>query len=152
MKSIDGHATSLVRATTAQCFPLLAAVDRYPEWNGELVREVAVLERDEAGRPSTARLSIHVAQSPFGKNFQLLVSVHADPERAVRLSRVPAGPSDRDELEIRWRLDPGAETLIAVSFHAATSLVPRLVPLFGVGDQIAAHLLEGAVRTLGRPA
>ena len=69
MKSIDGHARSLVRATPAQCFPLLAAVDRYPEWNGELVREVTVLERDETGRPSTARLSIHVAQSRSARTF-----------------------------------------------------------------------------------
>ncbi len=152
MKSIDGHASSTVRATPAQCFPLLAAVDRYPDWNGELIREVTVLQRDEAGRPSTAHLSIHVAQSPFGKNFQLVVAVRTEPERAVRLTRVPDGPSDRDELEIHGRLDPGAGTQIAVSFHAATALVPRFIPLFGVGDQIAAHLLEGAVRTLHRPA
>jgi ribosome-associated toxin RatA of RatAB toxin-antitoxin module len=149
MKSIDGRASSSVPAQPADCFSLLAAVDRYPEWTGEIVHQVTVLERDEAGRPAVAGLGIHVAQSPFGKNFTFRVAVRAEPDRAVWLTRVPDGPADRDELEINWQLEPSAGTEIRLWFHAATALVPRFVPLFGVGDQIASHLLEGPVRTLG---
>ena len=152
MKSIDGRAGSTVRATAAECFALLAAVERYPEWTRGLVRGVTALERDEAGRASAARLEIHVAQSPFTQDLTVPVSVRVEPDRAVRLTRVPEGPSDREELDIHWRLQSATGTRIDVSFHTVTALVPRLVPLFGVGDQIAAHLLKSAVGALDGPA
>lgn len=152
MKSIDGRASSTVRATSAGCFSLLAAVECYPQWTRGLVRDVTAVHRDTTGRPSSARLEIHVAQSPFAQDFMVPVSVRVEPDRAVWLTRVPEGPADREELEIHWSLSPDAGTRIDVSFHTVTALVPRFVPLLGVGDQIAAHLLKSAVQALdGRP-
>jgi hypothetical protein len=40
MRSIGGRASSTVRTAAADRFPLLAAVDRYPEWTGDVVRDV----------------------------------------------------------------------------------------------------------------
>jgi ribosome-associated toxin RatA of RatAB toxin-antitoxin module len=148
MKSIDGRATAAVGATPAECFSLLEAVDDYPQWTRGLVREVTALHRDATGRASSARLEIHVAQSPFAQDFIVPVSVRIERDRAVWLTRLPEGPSDREELEIHWSLSPDAGTRIDVSFHTVTALVPRFVPLLGVGDQIAAHLLKSAVQEL----
>ena len=101
MKAIDGRASATVRAPPADGFPLLAAVDRYPEWNGDLVREVTVPERGDAQRPVAAQLAIHLA---FGGHFSVRVSVRADPERAIRLARMP--PTDR-RTGPRWKSTEG---------------------------------------------
>jgi ribosome-associated toxin RatA of RatAB toxin-antitoxin module len=148
MKSIDGRANSVVRASAEQCFALLAAIHRYPAWVGELVRDVAVLESDVAAQPTTARVRLHVAQSPLVKDFDLVMSVQATPIESVVLTRVPNDPSDRERLEIDWRLHPDAGTRIEVGFHAATPRLPSFVPLGGVGDEVAGTLLRAAVKAL----
>lgn len=151
MKQINGRASSVVAAPVENCFALLEAVHRYPTWNGDLVREVEVLEWDADGRPAGARAMIHVAQSPFAKNFELVVAVSAEPMTAVYLTRLPNAPSDPEQLVISWRLHPDAGTRIELEFHATVSFLPRVVPLFGVGDLIADTLIDAAARTLNAP-
>jgi ribosome-associated toxin RatA of RatAB toxin-antitoxin module len=151
MKSIDGRANSVVRASAEECFALLAAIHRYPTWTGELVREVSVLESDAAGQPTSARVRLHVAQSPLIKDFELVMSVQAKPVESVLLTRVPSEPSDRERLEIDWRLEPDAVTRIEVGFHAATPRLPSFVPLGGAGDEIADTLLRAALKALDSP-
>ncbi len=148
MKSIDGRADSVVRASAEECFALLAAVDRYPAWTGELVREVHVLEWDASDQPTRARVTLHVAQSPLAKEFELVMSVQAKPVESVLLARVPHDASDREQLEIDWRLHREVGTRIEVSFHGVTPRVPSFVPLGGVGDEIADTLLRAAVKAL----
>jgi ribosome-associated toxin RatA of RatAB toxin-antitoxin module len=148
MKSIDGRAESVVAASAEECFALLAAIDRYPAWVGELVREVQVLEWDTSDQPTSARVTLHVARSPLVKDFELVMSVQAKPIESVRLTRMPDDPSDRERLDIDWRLHSDAGTRIVVSFHAVTPRVPSFVPLGGVGDEIAETLLRDAVTAL----
>jgi polyketide cyclase/dehydrase/lipid transport protein len=149
MKRIDGTASSVVAAPPQRCFGLVAAIDRYPSWNGELVREVEVLAWTGDASPARARLAIHVAQSPFGKDHELILDVHTEPARVVHLTRLPADGSDRDQLAISWRIDGERATRLSLDFRATTSMVPSFLPLPGVGNLIAQHLLEIAVRALG---
>src|SRR5690242_319894 len=124
MKSFDGRASAAVPAGPDECFTLLAAVGDYPRWNPDLVCLTEVLERDSGDRPALVRMQIHVAESPFGKDFDLRLAVGYEPPRSVWLTRTPAGPSDRTELSLRWDLLPGDGTRIELTVHAATPLVP----------------------------
>jgi Polyketide cyclase / dehydrase and lipid transport len=173
MKQINGHASSVVAAPVESCFALLEAVHSYPTWNGELVREVEVLEWAGEGHPARARAMLHVAQSPFGKDFELVVAVRTEPPRAVYLTRLRNEPSDPEQLTLAWRLEPatgarergadtpeqrdtgvrepGSATRIELEFHATVSFLPRFLPHFGVGDAIADTLLDAAVRALAPP-
>jgi hypothetical protein len=150
MKAIDGRADSVVAASAEHCFALLTAVHRYPAWTGELVRAVDVLEWGAADQPTTVRVTLHVAQSPLLKDFELVMSVQAKPIESVLLTRVANEALDRERLEIDWRLHPDAGTRIEVSFHAVTPRVPSLVPLGRVGDEVADTLLRAAVTALDR--
>jgi ribosome-associated toxin RatA of RatAB toxin-antitoxin module len=151
VKAFDGRASTTVPADQERCFALLAAVEEYPSWNPDLVRRAAVLERDAAGRPVLVRMSIHVAESPIAKDFDVPLSVRAEPLRSVALTRAAAGSSDRTELDLRWELAPADGTRIELTFHAATPLVPSFLPLPNVGDQIAQRLIKGAERVLSAP-
>jgi hypothetical protein len=151
MKQISGRASSVVAAPVENCFALLEAVHRYPVWNGDLVREVKVLESDADGRPARAWARIHVAQNRFAKNFELVVAVRAEPMRAVCLTRLPNESSDPEQLVISWRLHRDARTRIGLEFHATVSFLPSVVPLFGVGDLIADTLMDAAARALNSP-
>ncbi len=71
----------------ATCFSVLAAVERYPDWSGESIRAVTVLDRDPNGLPVRAHAVVHVAQSPFGKTFELDAAIRSEPPRAVHVSR-----------------------------------------------------------------
>jgi ribosome-associated toxin RatA of RatAB toxin-antitoxin module len=145
MKRIDGRASAVVAAPLQTCYQLLEAVHRYPSWN-QYVREVEVLEWAAEDRPGRARAHVHVAQSPFGKDFHVVLGVYPQPPLAVRLSRLD---SERDRLELCWHLDdraPGAQ--IELEFHATASFLPGWLPLFGVGDLIARTLVEAARVTL----
>src|SRR3981081_3204981 len=102
MKSIEGRASAVVASAVEDCFALLAAVDRYPGWNGELGREVEVLGRDGKGHPARARMMIHVAQSPLAKDFEFSVAVRAEPLTVVSLTRLADKPSDRERLVTCW--------------------------------------------------
>lgn len=135
-------------APLATCFAALAAVDRYPSWS-EFVREVADVERDDAGRPLRAHAVVHVAQSPFGKRFEFDATIRAEPQHAIHVSRLPSTPSDADRFSLSWWLVEGRGTRIGLDFSASVSFLPSLVPLPGVGDLIASTLLDEAVAELG---
>jgi ribosome-associated toxin RatA of RatAB toxin-antitoxin module len=150
VKEIEGLASTLVAAPVEDCFSLLAAVDRYPAWNGELLRQVEVLEWEGDRRPAMARAMLHVAQSPFDKDFELVVAVRCEPPRTVSVIKVSGGPFHRERLALTWHLHPDAGTRIELEFHATASFLPSLLPLFGVGDLIAGTLLQAAARELAR--
>jgi len=150
MKQLDGHADAVVRAPVATCFSVLAAVERYPDWSGEFIRAVTVLDRDPGGLPVRAHVVVHVAQSPFGKTFEFDSAIRLEPPRAVHLSRLPSRPSDSDRFSLTWTLQTeGHGTRVALRFAASVSFLPGLLPLPGVGDLVARTLLDAAVRELG---
>lgn len=45
-------------APLEECFALLAAVDRYPDWCPDVVRQVEVLDRDAAGESNRCHLKV----------------------------------------------------------------------------------------------
>lgn len=151
MKQLDGRASAVVSAPLGACFSLLAAIERYPSWCGAFVREVNDIERDDGGRPRRAHVRVHVAQSPFAKDYEFDAGVRIEPLRAVQLSRLPCGPGDLERLVLTWSLIDAHGTRIGLEFSAGVSFLPRLVPLPGVGDLIADTLLEAAARALGGP-
>lgn len=150
VKRIDGQASRHVNAPAERCFELLAAVDGYSDWTGGLVRDVEVLECGADDRPTKARATIHVATSAFTRDLRFTVAVRAQATSAVTLHGLPDESPDFDELEISWRLSPAGSgaTRIEVAFHAVTGVVPRFLPLPGVGDVIARALLDPAVQAL----
>jgi ribosome-associated toxin RatA of RatAB toxin-antitoxin module len=146
MKEIRGSTSAVVPAPAQQCFALLAAVDRYGEWNRDLVRELEVLQRD----PLQLTAVIHIKQSRFSKTIELRVAVSTEPPHAVRITRIPDEPSDPESLELTWHVaQRDAGSRIQLDVAAVVSLVPRYVPLGRAGKLIAEKLLGSATSALG---
>jgi hypothetical protein len=149
MKHLDGRAQASVQAPMADCYGLLEAVERYPSWCGEFIREVSRVERGGDGRPARAHVVVHVAQSPFAKRFEFDATIRAERARSVHLSKLPNAPSDRDRFSLSWSLGDAEQTRIGLEFSADVSFLPSLLPMPGVGDLIARAVLAAATRELG---
>jgi hypothetical protein len=150
VKHLHGSAGALVTASLQASFAMLEAVHLYPTWDGELIRQVEVMEWTDDDRPARAWAQLHVAQGPFAKTLELVVAVHAHAPDLVRLTRVPNEPSDPERLDLTWRLFAGSGTRIELEFEAAVAALPRLAPVGGAGELIARKLLGAAARELGR--
>jgi ribosome-associated toxin RatA of RatAB toxin-antitoxin module len=146
MRELHGRATQLVAASIEECFALLIAVDRYPDWYPETVRDVQVLDRAPGGEPSRVRTNLHVARGPLVKDFDLLMVVDAQAPMTVKLTRVSDTRSDQ-RFEVAWALRDGERTQIAVDLYASLN-VPRFLPLGGVGDALAEGFVEAAGRAV----
>lgn len=151
MKELKGAAAATVRAPIEECFALLAALDRYPDWYPEVVREVSVLERGEDGLPARAETKLHVSHGPIARDLSLLLAVGVEAPVTIRLTRVPHGASDPERFEVTWRLQERRETHVALELDAKLS-VPRLVPLGGIGDAIADGFIQAAICVLAPPS
>jgi len=150
MKHLDGRAHAVMQAPLGMCFRLLEAVERYPSWCGEFIREVSSVERGDDGRPLRAHVVVYVAQSPFGKRFEFDATIRTEPPRRVYLGRLPSSQDDRDRFSLSWSLtEEGERTHIGLEFAAAVSFLPSALPLPGVGDLIGGALLDAAARELG---
>jgi ribosome-associated toxin RatA of RatAB toxin-antitoxin module len=148
VKELSGAASAVVGAPVEQCFALLEAVERYPVWHPEVVREVDVVERDGDGRPAKARTKLHVARGPLVKDFNLLMDVAAEKPESIALTRIPHGTDDHERFEVRWRLRAeGAGTRISLDVDATLS-IPRMVPVGGIGDAMADGFVVAAARAL----
>jgi Polyketide cyclase / dehydrase and lipid transport len=150
VKELQGTADSAVTAPVADCLTLLAAVDRYPAWYPEVVRSVDVLERDSSGQPVRIRTTLHLAQGPLAKDFDLVMAVAVEPPSQVRLTRVREDPSDAETFDVTWHIEAAAQTQIRLDLHANLS-VPRLLPLGGIGDAVAEGFVAAAARALLAP-
>lgn len=127
---------------------LLEAIDGYPSWAPDVVKEAEVLERDASGqRPTKARAKLHVERGPMTRDFNLVFGVTVDPAGTIELKRVPHEPSDKERFDVTWRVDGGQSTRIALDL-AANLDVPRFIPLGDVGDAIAQQLVSAATRRL----
>jgi hypothetical protein len=147
MKELLGSATGVVDVPVAECVEFLRAVDRYPTWHPNVVRSVEVLERDGDGHPTKAQAKLHVSVGPLNKDFNLTLAVTLEGPRTVKLTRVPHGPGDDERFEVTWRLEEGGETRISLQLEANLS-VPRIVPIGGIGDAMAAGFVTAATRAL----
>ncbi len=144
MKELHGSASASVSASAQASFDLLADVEGYPNWYPEAVRRVEVLERSGDRRATRARAVLHVAYGPLVRDFDLTLAVAGEAPRWVKLTRLPNEPSDPEQFEVRWRIAPER---IEVELDATLS-VPRLVPVGGIGESVAAGFVAAAARTL----
>jgi len=148
VKQLTGSATGTTGAAPEQAFALLEAIDGYPTWYPEVIKEAEVLERDAQGRPTRARTKLHVERGPLTRDFNLRMSVTDDPISMIKLSRIPNEPSDPERFDVTWRVEPGnPNTRIRLDLDANLS-VPRMVPLGGVGDALAQGMVSAATRAL----
>jgi ribosome-associated toxin RatA of RatAB toxin-antitoxin module len=143
MKELRGSATAAVRATPEQCIAVIAAVDRYPTWYPDVIREVEVLERDAQGLARRARTRVHLAVGPLANDYRFEITVAVQPS-AVLLSRVPNPGSDPERLEIHWQV---RRRQLGVDLMARLD-VPRFLPIGGAGDSVAQGFVEAARRVL----
>jgi Polyketide cyclase / dehydrase and lipid transport len=149
MKELTGSATGSTNASSEDCVALLAAVDRYPSWHPDVVKEVEVLERDGQGQPSRARTKLHVQHGPITRDFDLTMEVQVDPPAGtVSLSRIPHHGRDGEKFDVTWRVSGAGRTQIRLDL-AANLDVPRFVPLGGVGDSMAQGFVNAATKELG---
>jgi hypothetical protein len=149
MKELTGSASATTVASTDEAMALLEAIDGYPSWSPEVVKEAEVLERDGAGHATRARAKLHVERGPLTRDFDLLLDVEVDPGGTVALSRVPREGGDNERFDVSWRVSgAGQGTRIALELVANLD-VPRFIPLGGVGDSMAGDLVNAAKRALG---
>ncbi len=146
MRELHGTATETVQTPREACFAFLAAIDAYPDWYPDGVREVEVLERGTDGQPTRVLTVLHVEVAGFNRDFKLTMNVEVDPDRSVALRKVKADTSD-PPFDVIWSLSEQDGTLIQLALDTALP-VPRLMPLGGVGDSIARSFVSAAERAL----
>ncbi len=146
MRDLSGKATATVAAPIDDCFMLLEAVDRYPDWYPDGVRDVEVLESDAAGSPSRVRARLHVSKGPLVKDIELVLAIEAQRPTLVRLARVTADRSEQ-QFAITWRLRDRGHTHIELDLSARLR-VSRFLPLGGVGDKLAQGFVAAAGKAL----
>jgi Polyketide cyclase / dehydrase and lipid transport len=127
---------------------LLEAIEGYPTWAPDIVKEGEVLERDAGGLPTKARARLHVERGPITRDFNLVFEVTVDPAGRIALRRIPQEASDKERFDVTWRVHGGQSTRIELELGANLD-VPRFIPLGDVGDSIAQQLVSGATRALG---
>jgi hypothetical protein len=145
-RQFHGEAAEVVAAPLEECFALLAAVDRYPGWCPDVVRDVDVLERGPEGHPSRVRMGIHIVRGALVREFNLFLAIVIETPGIVRLTRVTDHPTNQ-EFNATWLLSPAGGTRLALELEA-TLRVPRFIPADGVADAIAAAFVSAASRVL----
>ena len=146
MKKIHGAATEVVAAPLDECLALLEAVDGYPTWYPEVVRNVEVLDRDPSGQPTRARTKLHVSRGPLVKDFDLILAIVIEPPATVKLTR-PANDPSQQQFDVTWRLQDGDGTRIEL-YLDANLRVPRFLPVGGIGNSMAKSFIAAARRAL----
>jgi len=149
-RQLHGEAAEVVAAPLEDCFALLAAVDRYPDWCPDIVRYVDVLDRGPERQPSRVRMRMRVAQGALVREFDLFLAIVVEPPRIVKLTRVTDHPTNQ-EFNATWLLRPAGSTRLVLQLDARLR-VPSYVPAGGVGDAIAEGFVAAACRALGGPS
>jgi len=147
MKHLQGAAQAAVGVPIEDCLALLAALNAYPGWYPDVVREVKVVEHDDDGLPLRAETKLHLSYGPVSRDLDLLLAVRVHRPDLVQLTHVPRGRSSGTAFDATWRLEDRGETHLNLELDA-TMPVPRLVPLAGVGDSFAAGFMQAAVGRL----
>ena len=146
LKELTGTATRTTAASPEACFALLRAVDRYPDWYPEVIKQVDVLERSADGQPSRVRAKLHLSWGPVVRDFDLVLAVVGEPLTIVRLAREKDRPS-ASTFEVTWHVRTDGATQIALELRADLD-VPRFLPLAGIGDAVAGGFVDAAARRL----
>ena len=145
-REFHGEAGEVVAAPQEACLALVAAVDRYPDWCPDVIREVDVIDRDADGQPSRVRMRMHVARGGLEKEFNLFLAIAVEPPEIVKLTRVTDHPTNQ-EFNATWTLRPAASTHIALELGAKLR-VPWYIRGDGIGDAIADAFVSAASKRL----
>lgn len=150
MKRLHGSADATAKASLQECLVLINAVERYPQWHPNVVRDVVLLAGEE---PETrAKVALHVAHGPIVRDFDLLMVVTHESPSSMTLTRIARTSEDEEEFRVRWQLRPLGPAQTGLSLELDASLaVPRLLPLGGIGDTFAAGFVQAAVNALDSP-
>jgi Polyketide cyclase / dehydrase and lipid transport len=147
LKHLHGTAQTTVDVPVEDCLAFLAALEAYPSWYPDVVRELEVVESDEDGLPLRAETKLHLSWGPVSTDLDLLLAVRVRRPGLVQLTYVPRGPSSGASFEAVWRLEDRAGTHLKLELDA-TMQVPQRVPLGGVGNAFADGFMEAAVTGL----
>ncbi len=148
MKELHGTASAVVSAPPEKCIAMLAAIEAYPDWYPDGVREVETLERDGDGQPTKVRTRLHVDVAALSRDFNLTMSVAVEPQGTVALRKLKADSSD-PPFDVIWRVSERQGTMIEIELDTALP-VPRFVPIGSVGDSIAKSFVSAASEELSR--
>ena len=146
-REFHGQAAAVVAAPQAACLDLVAAVDRYPEWCPDVVREVEVLERAPDGQPTRARVTMRIARAGHVREFNLFLAVVVEPPANVKLTRFTDHPTNQ-EFNATWTLASAGSTRVGLELDAKLR-VPWYIRGGGIGDTIAEAFVSAACRRLG---
>jgi ribosome-associated toxin RatA of RatAB toxin-antitoxin module len=146
MRDFHGEAAAVVAAPLQDCFALLAAVDGYPHWCPDVVRDVEILNSDAGGQPSSVRVTMRIARGVLVREFDLFLAVVLEPPQAVKLTRFTDHPTEQ-EFTANWVLRPAAGTRIALEIDAKLR-VPSYIPAGDAGDAIAERFVTAACSAL----
>ncbi len=147
MKHLHGAAQAGVAVPIEDCFSLLAALEAYPSWYEEVVREVQVVETGDDGLPLRAETKLHLSYGPVSRDIDLLLAVRVSEPSLVHLAHVSRGPSSGASFDVTWRLQDRDGTSLEVELDANMP-VPRIVPTGGAGDSFAVGFMNAAVKRL----
>jgi ribosome-associated toxin RatA of RatAB toxin-antitoxin module len=151
MKELRGTASATVPVPIETALALLEAVDDYPSWYPEVVRNVEVLERRADGPPELVRTTLHVAQGPIARDFELAMDVTVQRPSTVKLSRVPNEANDGERFDVIWHLSQETATRIELELLASLD-IPRFLPIGGIGNSVAQGFVTAAVERLSGSA
>lgn len=152
LKHLQGAAEARTTATVAGCVDLVTPLEEYPSWYPDVVRRVSVLRRGSDGVATEADVTLRIAIGPLKSDYELRIAVRGRREHEVILERLPYDESDREQFRVTWRFNPlDGFTEIRLQIEARLD-VPRLVPLGGLGDRLAAGFVEAACKALESPA
>jgi len=149
-REFHGEAAEVVTAPVEDCLALLAAVDRYPEWCPDVVRDVEVLDRGADGQPSRVRMTMRIARGALVREFNLFLAIVVEPPGTVKLTRVTDHPTNQ-EFNATWMLGPAGSTRVALELDAKLR-VPWYIRAGGIGDTIAEGFVTAARRALATPS
>jgi ribosome-associated toxin RatA of RatAB toxin-antitoxin module len=150
VKELGGAASIDVAAVPESAYAVLADVERYHDWYPDVIRKVAVLERDEAGAASLADVTLSAPGLPIG-DLETRMRAERHPSSAVSLVRVPNEPGDNEQFSVAWTIEPTASgSRVAVRLDAMLP-VPRLVPIGGLGDRMAGGFVRAAKAAIESP-
>ena len=149
-REFHGEAAEVVAAAQEACLVLVAAVDRYPDWCPDIVREVEVLDRGADGQPSRVRMTMHIARGALVREFNLFLAIVVEPPKTVKLTRVTDHPTNQ-EFNATWELLPAGSTRVALELDAKLR-VPWYIRAGGIGDAIAEGFVTAACRRLAAPS
>jgi ribosome-associated toxin RatA of RatAB toxin-antitoxin module len=146
VREFHGEAAEVAATPVEDCFALVGAVDRYPDWCPDIVRDVEVLDHGPDGQPSRVRMTMHIARGALVREFDLFLAIVVEPPGTVKLTRVTDHPTNQ-EFNATWRLRPAGSTRVELELDAKLR-VPWYVPAHEIGDAIAEGFVTAACRAL----